>query len=426
MRKIPTFGNRAAIIGIMFLVLISPQAGAQTRITSPYSRFGVGELMFNQSFRNLGLGGIGVAYRSNISVNNLNPASYTATDSTSFIFEATLLSHFYQHQTLAKTQMGNFTSLGNLSFSFPITRWWGVGVGVKPFSAMGYKVSNSLNDPQFGVVNFLYEGSGGINQLFIGHAFRPFKGLSVGFNASYLFGSLDRSSSVSSDSIGFFLVNRISSQRVNDWHFGFGAQYEYRISPDRHFTFGVVFGPELSIQTVESETIRRMLPGFTRFDTTSFAERESGYMTIPAYFGAGVFARINEHWAGGFDFIWQNWEKFNVNEAPGNLINTYNFAAGLKFRPTAQAFGGFLTRLEYRAGFRYGQTYLNLNNHPIDEFGISFGLHMPIRRTNNGINLGFEFGQRGTTDYNLIRENIYRINVGVNIYERWFIRRRFF
>ncbi|HSV89345.1 MAG TPA: hypothetical protein VLH61_11950 [Bacteroidales bacterium] len=426
MLKIPTYVNRVILLGIIAMALASFPAIAQTRITSPYSRFGVGELMFNQTFRNLGLGGIGVAYRSNLTINNLNPASYTATDSTSFIFEATLLSHFYQHQTVAKSQIGNFTSLGNLSFSFPLTRWWGVGMGLKPFSAMGYKVSNNLIDEQFGVVNFIYEGSGGINQLFIGNAFSVFKGLSVGINASYLFGSLDRSASVSSDSIGFFLANQIKSQRVNDWHFGFGAQYEHRISPESYLNIGVIFAPETTIKTLESEMIRTRLPGFTIYDTTSYVERVGGHMNMPAYFGVGVFARLNEHWAGGFDFIWQNWENFNVNNTPGNLINTNQYAVGVKFRPTLQAFGGLWNRLEYRAGFRYGQTYLNLNNYPIDEFGISFGLHIPIRRTNNGINLGFEFGQRGTTEHNLIKENIYRINFGVNIYERWFIRRRFF
>jgi len=413
-------------IGICALVLAVLPATAQTRITSPYSRLGVGELMFNQNFRNLGMGGIGMGYRSNQSVNYLNPASYTAIDSTSFVFEATVFSHFFQQQTASQSQSGNYTSLANLSFSFPVKRWWGVGFGLKPFSAIGYKILNSAENDQLGVVNYLYEGVGGINQVFIGNAFMPFKGFSVGVNASYLFGSMERHSSVYSDSTGFFLTNQIKANQVSDWHFGFGAQYELTLSNNRHVTFGATFGPATAINTKQSETIQRMLPGFTRFDTISHYEGAKGTMLIPSYWGAGVFARLNSHWAAGFDIQTQNWEEYKIFDTPGNLNNTYQFALGLQHNPSVQTFSNFLSRLEYRAGFRYGQTYLNLNNQAINEFGISFGIGMPIRRTYNGLNIGFEFGQRGTTENNLIRENIYRINIGVNIHERWFLRRRFF
>jgi len=414
------------IIGVIVLLFVILSASAQTRITSPYSRFGVGELLFNQNYRNMGMGGIGIGYRSNQSVNYLNPASYTAIDSTSFVFEASFFSHYYQQQTLAQSQIGNYTSLANLSFSFPVTKWWGVGTGIKPFSAVGYKVLDSTINDQVGTINYLYEGSGGINQVFIGNAFKPFKGFSIGVNASYLFGSIDRQSSVSSDSIGFFLTQQIKSNQVSDWHFGFGTQYELNFSNNRKLIIGATFGPETKINTKQTETIRRSLPGLTQFDTISHDPGQAGNLLLPAYWGAGIFARINNQWAGGFDFQQQNWANYEIFDTPGNLNNTFQFAAGVQHNPSVQTFSGFLSRLEYRAGFRYGQTYLNLNNQAINEFGISFGVGMPIRRTYNGLNFGFEFGQRGTTDNNLIKENLYRINVSVNVYERWFVRRRFF
>lgn len=409
----------------MVILLVLP-AGAQTRITSPYSRFGLGELMFNQNFRNISMGGVGIGHRSFLTVNNLNPASYTAIDSTSFVFEATAFSHYYQQSTADQRQLGNYTSLANLSFAFPVKRWWGVGIGLKPFSTMGYKILNTTIHPQEGGIKYLYEGSGGINQVFIGNAFMPFKGLSVGVNASFLFGSMERHSSVFSDSTGFFLANQIKANHVSDWHFGFGAQYELRFPNNRHITFGAIYGPATSINVWQTETIQRMLPGFTRFDTICHYEGTKGSMPIPMYWGAGVFTRINAQWAAGFDFQTQNWEKFELFDTPGNLNNTYQFAMGFQLNPSVQTFSNFLSRIEYRAGFRYGQTYLNLNNQAINEFGISFGIGLPIRRTFNGLNLGFEFGQRGTTQNNLIKENLYRINIGVNIYERWFLRRRFF
>lgn len=419
-------GRTRQIISIVALLFLFLPAISQTRITSPYSRFGVGELMFNQNFRNMGMGGIGIGYRSNHSVNYLNPASYTAVDSVSFIFEATAFSHYYQQQTVSEKQMGNYTSLGNLSFGFPVKRWWGVGVGLKPFSAVGYKVLNTTENAEIGTVNYLYEGTGGINQVFVGNAFKPFKGFSVGFNASYLFGSMERHASVFSDSTGFFLANQIKSNQVSDWHFGFGAQYELNLSSNRSLTFGATFGPATAINIRQAETIQRMLPGFTRFDTISHYEGEKGSLYLPAYWGAGVFARMNSQWAAGFDFQQQYWENYKIFDVPGDLNNTYQLAFGIQHNPSIQTFSNFFSRLEYRAGFRYGQTYLNLNDKAINEFGISFGIGLPIRRTYNGLNLSFEFGQRGTTENDLIKENLYRINIGVNIHERWFMRRRFF
>jgi len=399
---------------------------AQTRISSPYSRFGVGELLFNQNFRNLGMGGIGIGYRSNNSVNSVNPASYSAVDSTSFVFEATGFSHFYHAQTATQSQMGNYTSLSTLSLSFPVTRWLAIGAGVKPFSAVGYKVNNQIFDATFGQINFTYEGSGGINQLFFGTSVVPFQGLSLGVNASYLFGDISRSASVSSDSTGFFLTNQIKGHRIRGWHLGFGAQYEFVFSENRYLTLGVIYGMETSVGSERTETIRRRLPGVTVYDTTLHVLADAGSMILPMYFGAGITGRINEHWMAGFDFQTQNWANFSINNQDENLNNTFQCAFGVRYRPSPRTFGGFFTRLEYKAGLRFAQNYLNINNQPQNEFGISFGVYMPIRRTNNGINLGFEFGQRGSTENNLIKENLFRINLGVNIYERWFIRTRFF
>ena len=419
------------LLGISMFVYVITFAGmnnanGQTRISSPFSRFGVGELMFNNNFRNLGMGGLGVGYRSNISVNSVNPASYTAVDSTSFIFEATGFSHFYQAQTATQSQVGNYTSLSALSLSFPITHWWATAAGVKPFSAMGYKIRNQIVDPTFGNIDFLYEGSGGINQVFWGNAFRPLPGFSVGVNASYLFGHLTRSASVSSDSIGFFLTNQVKAHKISGWHFGFGAQYDHKFSENRYITLGIIAGLETAISSEESETIRRRLPGVTPYDTTLFRVADQGNFILPMYWGVGITGRINEQWKAGFEFQWQNWENYSLNNQTDNLVNTYRYAAGVRFRPTLRTFGGFFSRLEYSAGFRFAQNYLNLNNQPQNEFGISFGVFMPIRRTNNGINLGVEFGQRGSTENNLIQENLFRINLGVNIHERWFIRTRFF
>ena len=420
---------RQALHGLvmMCLMLLIIPASGQTRITSPYSYYGLGEMRFNQNFSNMGMGGLGIGFRSNKSVNDVNPASYAGVDSLSFVFEATLFSHFYQQSDINSDQMGNYTSLGSLAFSSPITRWLSFAFGIKPFSSMGYKIRDYSSDEQIGTMNFLYEGRGGINQVFAGAAIQPFKGLSIGLNASYLFGMLERHTTSYSDSSAIFLVNKVAVNEVNGWHFGLGAQYHTpAFSETGSLTFGLIYGMEQDLDVTRNEVIRRAMPGSASYDTLSNVQGLASQLTIPSYLGAGVFARLNSQWSGGLDFYQQNWSDFVIFGSPGDLINSYRVAVGIQHNPSVQTFSNFFNRLEYRAGFRYGQTYLNPSDHALDEFGISFGLGIPLRRSLSGVNIGFEMSQRGTTDHDLIKENFYRINLGIQVHERWFLRRRFF
>jgi hypothetical protein len=418
----------SALRGSLFFVLLVayfPVSG-QTRITSPYSYYGLGELRFNQNFQNMGMGGLGIGFQSNASVNDVNPASYAGTDTISFVFEATILSHFYQQRNQDASQMGNYTSLGSLSFASPITRWWTIGFGLKPFSAMGYKIVDSSTDDAIGTMRFLYEGNGGINQVFLGTALKPFKGFSVGVNASYLFGRLERHTTSYADSASVFQANKVVLNEVGGWHFGLGSQYRITISETSNITLGLIYGAQQEIGTTRHEVTRRLLPGKTQYDTLSLVQGAEGVMRLPMYWGGGVYAKLNNQWAGGIDYQQQNWEEYRLFGVSGDLNNSYNIAVGIKHNPNIQTFSNAFSRLEYRAGFRYGQSYLNPNGYALDEFGISFGLGIPLRRSLSGVNIGFEMARRGTLEHNLIKENFYRINIGVNVYESWFLRRRFF
>ncbi len=411
-------------VGLLFVFSV---AGGQTRITSPYSMFGIGETRFNQNFRNIGMGGLGIAFRDHTSINDVNPASYTSSDSLSFVFEATALSHFYRQSTSDQSQFGNYTSLGSLAFGFPITRWWGIGAGLRPFSSVGYKVRDFEVDNTIGNMNYVYEGEGGINQAFVGTAIRPFKGFSVGLNASYLFGRFENHTSVYSDSAAIFLTNKVVSNQVSGWQFGLGAQYEFRPTETSAYTLGFIYGDQRAIGASRNEVVRRILPGsMSRYDTISIDQGIQGDLVLPSYWGAGIFARVNSQWGAGIDYQRQNWEEYSLFGDSDNLNNSHQFAFGIQHNPQVQTFSTLIHRLEYRAGFRYGQTYLNPNNQSMNEFGISFGIGIPLRRSLSGLNIGFEYAQRGTTDNNLIREDFFRFNIGVNIYERWFMRRRFF
>ncbi len=417
----------SAIFVVIFCLLsLADAPKAQNRINMPYSIYGLGEIRFNHYHQNLGMGGLSQAYRSNMSVNDVNPASYSAVDSTSFVFDATMVSHFYGQKTNDIAQHSDYISLANISISFPIAHWWGFGAGIKPYSLMGYSIREVDEHPLAGTVNYLYEGSGGLSQLFLGSSFKPTRNLSLGVNASYIFGDINREYNVLSDSAGVYQTNRLLTNNAGGWMFGFGVQYEFVLPNNREITLGATYGGTNDISYSSTELLRRRVPGLARYDTIARNDLGEGVFTLPQYYGAGIFARINRNWAAGFEYQWQNWEDFQITNRKETFNNSYHMAAGIQFKPDVETYSPFFHRLQYTTGFRYGQSYIAHDNKTIDEFGISFGVFVPVRRAFSGINIGFEYSRRGSVDHNLMQEDFYRFNIGINIYERWFIRRRFF
>ena len=95
------------------------------------------------------------------------------------------------------------------------------------------------------------------------------------------------------------------------------------------------------------------------------------------------------------------------------------------FIPKYDSFSSYWKRIVFRTGARFENTGLVVNNESIDEFGISFGLGLPVGRLFSNANIGFEWGRRGTTNANLVEENFYNINLSLSLNERWFEKRKF-
>jgi hypothetical protein len=78
----------------------------------------------------------------------------------------------------------------------------------------------------------------------------------------------------------------------------------------------------------------------------------------------------------------------------------------------------------YRAGIRVEKSGLNIQNQAINEFGINFGLGIPVQGFQN-LNLGFEVGKRGTTNNGLVQEDFISIRLGLTLNDRWFVRNKY-
>ena len=403
---------------------------SQIRIASPYSRFGIGDLSDNNNAWNMTMGQLGISLHSPYHVNYLNPASYSAFDSLSFVFEGGFNGEFVTLTSATQTASRNYATLGCLLFGMPVSKWWKTSLGLVPFSDVGYNVSNYEQYPEVGTIARFYAGSGGINRLYWGNAFQPVNNLSIGVNVSYLFGSMNRESTVLyPDSVNALNFRENYYITLNDLYFDFGAQYKTKIRKDIFLNLGAVFAPSLNMRAktdILATTFFLRTTGVeSPRDTLINAAGVAGRIIIPMMIGSGFSFEKTEKWVIGLDFKWQNWKKFKAFDLNDSLVNSWHISAGGEIIPNIDNYTNFLARVHYRFGITYSKTYLRLRSHDLNEYAFTLGLGIPLRGMKTMLNLGAEYGVRGTSNQDLIRESYFKIVVGFSIYERWFIKRKY-
>lgn len=422
------FNKLIIILLIVFSAIES--LNAQNRIHSPYSRYGIGEIQSYSNSQFSAMGGIGLAIASPNSVNFNNPASYSRFDSLSFIFEGGMLSNFTTLESNGLSQKSNYTSLSYLTFGFPINRWWKASFGLLPYSSVGYKVTDHQSVPNYGGVDFRYEGSGGINQFFIGQSIKINSKLSFGVNVNYLFGTIDKSRIVvPMDSIYVFGVKAINSTTYGNFKFNFGLQYFKELKSDYIFGAGIVFSNAINAHVTDDQLSYSFSESSTGYeyvyDTSSvLSKSEQNKIHLPMSAGIGFSLEKKNKWLIGADFNWNNWADYTYKGINDSLNNSFRISIGGMIKPNYNS-SNYLKRITYRTGFRYEPGYLKIKGEQINEFGISFGLGLPLRKSKSTINLGVEFGKKGTQTNGLIEENFTKFTIGFSAYDFWFFKRKF-
>lgn len=379
----------------------------------------------------MAIGGSSVAFSSPYFINPANPASYMAFDSNSFVFDAGLYTRSGTLKTKTESQKTKYGAMSNLCFGFPVTSWWRSSLGILPYSNVGYEVRNEHVVENVGNVVQVYKGSGGLNKAYIGNAFQPFKNFSVGVNASYIFGNIDKEKAATfPDSANFADAMIKSSARLNELYFDLGFLYRKDLGSGKFLQAGLTLSPSQSLKGNED----RIAYTFTRNyisnrdvlkDTVSYEPGVEGKVELPTAIGAGVMVGNSNRWMFAADFNWQNWSNFSYLGTKANLKDNFRVSLGGQFRPSPTDMGLYWQRINFRMGFRYEQSYLELQNTRLNDIGISFGVGLPMKKSRSTINLAVEAGTQGTTNNGLIKENYIRFTLGTALQERWFIKRRY-
>ena len=421
----------ASLLIVLLLLFASETTWAQARISSPYSRYGVGELWQNHYSVSLaGMGNVGLAIRSDNYLNIKNPASYTGFDSTSFLFDLSALGMYNTLKTTEISQGADYASLGYILFGMPVTKWWRASFGLIPFSNVGYYVYDEKVVEDVGRVRFIYEGSGGLNQFHLGNGFRITENLSVGFNASYVWGVIDRRRRITfPDSLSMLSTRLDNFDHISDIMFDLGVQYFIPLKNGMEVGTGLVVKPGTNLNTTRQYIAQNYFGGDNNIelprDTVAYEGSQKGTLKFPLGIGAGVSLRRANNFLVSLDVNWRNWKEYKSYGRSDSLQNSLSINVGGEYIPNNNSISSYWQKVRYRLGFRYEDTYLEINNTPIKEFGISFGLGFPFRRSKSMLNFAFEFGNKGTVKNNLVQENFFKFTFGLSIYERWFVKSRY-
>ncbi len=381
--------------------------------SSPYSLFGAGEVENNGFGINRAMGGTGIAFKSGAYLNSMNPASYSGIDSLSFLLE---LGFALQHSIYTNKSETQSITNGNfqyLSMGFRMKKFWHASLGLVPYSSMGYNI-NVTGEVEGDLTEYTtsFSGDGGINRFYFGNAFSPIKGLSLGVNFSYLFGTLVKTESATFSDLSF-AYELENTNYIRKVYMDYGLQYTLNLG-DWDYTLGATYAAKSRLSST-TKTV------FNTSDTSIVVDKEktSGYY-IPQSMGIGFAIQNGDRFRMGVDYEQRDWSDIQFDRALLATRDSRRYSAGLEFKPEKSVMDSWFKKVYYRFGASYSQSYLEIKGVPIDSKSVSFGMGIPVRNGRNTINWSVEYGQNGTTKKKLIREDYILFNLNITLNDVWF------
>ena len=333
-------------------------ASAQTSSNSPYTRYGLGDLANRAFANNAAMGGIGYGLRNSKHINVMNPASYSAVDSLSFMFDLGMSlksSNYQENGVKAKAKNSSFDYI---AMQFRLHPRLGMVIGFTPYSTVGYSFTTTT--PLAGsdyTKTSIFTGEGGLQQVFGGLGFKIIDNLSIGANFGYLYGDITYQTQAGFNTTADYSItyNKI---KVNSFTADFGVQYTQPISKDDNLTLGLTYGLGHNLNSSEEK-------GIQITDNSDYVVNNSTTINdsygIPHTFGVGVAYNRKQNLTLGVDYTLQKWSNVKYNNQTDAYKDRSKVAVGAEFLPNPIG-RNYFKRIRYRAGAYYSTPYLKLGD----------------------------------------------------------------
>lgn len=427
-----TMCKKINLLGI-FVLLATTMLHAQTE-NSPYSRYGLGDELPSQNIMSRGIGGVAAAYADIISVNFLNPASYSKLKRATFDFGLEVDSRTLKVIDPPSKYSSASPIISYIQLGVPLSqkRNWGMNLGLRPVTRINYKLERNEKLEGIDSARSLFEGDGGTYEVYAGTGF-AIRNLSLGFNVGYLFGSKDYSTkrTILSDSVFYYPSEHITSASFGGLFGNAGLQYTIKVSKKNMLRLGAYGSLKREIHASKDEKVMTYVQSITgTIDSVDVVVHNniSGKIVYPSTYGAGVMFYGGDKWLLGADFSQTKWSDYRFFGEPDMVRDSWKLHVGGQVLPSIVNAKSYWGRVTYRAGFFFGQDYVKVNK-DLPLWGVSIGFGLPMRppaysNQYSLINTSIEFGQRGNNT-NVIRENFLRVSVGLTLSDIWFIKRKY-
>ena len=411
----------------IFLLIFTNIALSQSGTNSPYSYTGLGEVNFRGNQINRFMGGLEV-YNDSIHANLSNPSSYAKLLLTTYSIGLNYSNNQLSDTNDSKSLISS--GLDYIGIAIP-TKKFGFGFGIIPFTSVGYKLSQIDDSSSSDILN-RYEGEGGINKVFFSLGLYLLKNLSFGVTINYDFGKLKYQTSKFLDDVflGTVLINESS---ISGLDIKLAANYDIPVNSKIDLHMMVSYVPQGSLNSNN----KRLLITSPLSDPSNIAEiieidlAETGLdfteIQLPSSSIVGFGLGKKSKWFAGAQYIMTNSSNFknSFNTLPNvSYKDGSQFSIGGFYIPDYSSITSYWKRVVLRMGFRHEVTGIFKNNFGINETGINFGAGLPLPGYSN-VNIGFEYGSRGTKNSNILNEKFWTVRIGFSLNDRWFIKRKY-
>ncbi|MFQ3297324.1 MAG: hypothetical protein ACI9JT_001159 [Polaribacter sp.] len=423
---------------IVFLLITSTSLLAQRTSSSPYSFFGIGEQYSPRTVENATMGGIGVAFNHYKYLNFTNPAANAFLRETTY--SLSVLNNDLTLKTADSEQSSTSTSLNYIALGFPVGKKAGFSLGLQPLSSVGYSLSNNEFDANNDLSSItLYSGEGGVNRIYGSFGMKVSTQFAVGIEVDYSFGTIENS--ITNQRANISLGTKYKEESIiRGGAITLGSQYQKKLKNNLYLNAGATLKLGNDLTTTGNEYLYSLtFSGSNDIprDTIS-SSAISGKYKIPLKSILGVGLGKYNKWHIGLEYQAQD-----ALQSEGFINNTNSsfryeksnrISLGGFYLPKINSISSYFDRVTYRAGVRFEKVGLAIdgsgagtNFTSIDDFGMSFGVGLPLKQLST-VNLGFEYGQRGTTANNLIQENYFNFRLSLSLTasgaQGWFRKRK--
>lgn len=410
------------IVILTTLVLACTVHGQEGGTSSPYSFYGIGLQQFRGTVENRAMGGLSL-FSDSLHLNIVNPAQLGRLRFVNFTVGGNHNSSSFEEAGV-ESEATN-TTVDYIALGFPISPKAAVSFGVVPWRTVGYDIDASENE----IIN-RFTGSGGVNRAYLSGGYELSKGLYIGATSAYYFGNVRNEILRTQQDVE---LGTQESNRTDFFGFGFeiGAQYERKITKKLEFRSSIQYNVASELRGENERQVSSVvfndLGMSTELDIREGVLEEAVF-SLPSSVVIGLGIGEANKWFVGGEFTSSETSNFfnNTFRTQGaQFVDSFSYRAGGFYIPNYNSIRSYFERITFRGGLRYEELGLRLSQQDISEFGISFGVGLPTRRNISNLNITVEYGQRGTTEANLVQEDFFNFGLSLSLNDIWFLKRKF-